>query len=395
MTNSLITRLTGLLLVAGLFYSCAGTEPNVDELIAANNYQQAISEIDARLSEDPSQPSLYIQRGEINAMLAQETDPELRTEFYNNTTDDFGKAIEYNASDSQIAEIDSLRQQYWKDEHNAGLRISENEDLDERFHRATIHFQNALILRDDAISSYKNLAVSQFNTGQLDEAISTLRTALNVSDEPPQELLENLGYLYLEKGDPEQAAYYYELANKDIEENPNLAFGLINAYIANDNREKAVDLLQPLVENNPDNANLRNVYGTQLYEITSGIMYDLKQAYANSDTMLVEQIRVEAEGMGEQAEEQLVEAFRRDTSNTEYLESLAVFYNNLSAQYLDIIPEAFPNHKQPLHEKAFTLVEFAVEYYEKLVEADPNNQDYNNKLNVLNTLQQRETASAD
>lgn len=395
MTISNFTRLTGLLLVAGFFISCSTSQVNIDELLANNKYQEAITEIDNRLAENPEQPSLYIQKATINADLAHQADPELRAEFYENTAGNFELAVEYGADASQVSVIDSLRQQYWKKEHNAGLRISENEDISERYQRAAIHFQNALILREDAVSSYKNLSIAQFNVGDLDDAIQTLETALNYTDEDPVEIYENLGYLYLEKGDPEQAASYYEQANTNMQEDMNLAFGLINAYISEGNSEQAADMLENLVAEYPNNANLRNVYGTQLYQITSGILQDLKQAYSSNDTMLVEQIKFEAEGMGDEAETQLIEAFKRDTSNTEYLESLAVFYNNLSAQYLSLLPVAFENDRASLESKAYTLINFAIDYYEKLVVIDPNNEEYTSKLSVLKTLKTRKTASAD
>ena len=395
-TISHLTRLTGLLLVAGFFYSCGSSQVNIDQLLAEEQFEQAITEIDNRLAENPSQPSLYIQRAEINAALAKNSDPEIRADFYTNVANDFTSAIEYGASGNQLSQIDSLRQQYWKFEHNAGLQVSDNESLENRYQRAKIHFQNAIIIRYDAVSSYKNLAIAEFNLGEIDSAIQSLENALQYADEDAStEIFENLGYLHLEKGEPEKAASYYEQADITFEENRNLAFGLINAYISNGDHEKAADILDTLVEKYPNNANLRNVYGTQLYEITSGIMEDLEQAYAANDTVLVEQILFEAEGMGDEAESQLIEAYRRDTTNTEYLESLAVFYNNLSAQYLSIIPQAFEEDREELNAKADTLINFAIDYYSKLEDIDPNNEDYDSKLKVLESLQERRNNTTD
>ncbi|MCH2450659.1 MAG: tetratricopeptide repeat protein [Gracilimonas sp.] len=394
MTIPNFTRLTGLLLVAGFFYSCGTSQVNIDELLANNNYQQAMEEIDSRLSEDPNQPQLYIQRAQISAALAKDTEPELRTEFYTNISNDFESAIEYGANQEQGATIDSLRQQYWKDEHNAGLQDFDNSSISNRYTQAEIHFQNALILRSDAISSYRNLSVTQFNLGNIDDAINSLETALSYAENPSAELYENLGYLYLEIGNPSEAAHYYELANTDVSEDLNLAFGLVNAYISNGDSESAVDILEPLVEENPNNADLRNVYGTQLYEVNSEILEDLEAAYDNNNSILAEQIMLEAEGMGESAEEQLIEAFKRDTSNIEYLESLAVFYNNLSAQYLSLQNVAFDEDKEVIRNKAFTLIDFAIDYYERLINIDPNNEEYTNRLDVLNQLKKRQTSSS-
>lgn len=393
MTILNLTRLTGLLLVAGFFYSCGTSQANIDELLASENYQQALQEIDARLAEDPDQPELYIQRAQINATLAQETEPELRAELYSKTADDFDSAIEYEAEQDQIATIDSLRQQYWKNEHNAGLQVSDNSDISDRYQRAVIYFQNALILNKQSTSTYRNLSVAQFNLGNINDAISSLETALSYTEEPPADLYENLGYLHLEIGNPTEAARYYELANKTISDDLNLAFGLVNAYISDGDSESAIKILETLVQENPNNADLRNVYGTQLYEITSEILEDLKDAYNNNDTTLAAQIMFEAEGMGESAEEQLIEAFKRDTSNVEYLESLAVFYNNLSAQYLSLQDVAFDDDIESIRTKAFTLINFAINYYERLVEFDSNNQEYNNRLHVLKQLKERQNSS--
>lgn len=354
--------------------------------MADNNYDQALTEINNRISENPRQPGLYIKRAEITAMMAQEASPSIRKDHYNQIVADFETSAEMGASNSQLATIDSLRQQYWKTEHNSGLRIFENNEASNIYKTAKNHFLNALIIRPDAVSSYKNLAVAEFNLGNLDAAINSLETALNYTNDPSPELYENLGYLYLEKGDAATAADYYELANTNLNEDINLAYGLVNAYISNSNHEAAVSLLKTLVDEYPDNANLRNVYGTQLYEITSDIMDDLKEAYQANNSTLADQIKVEAVGMGEEAETQLIEAFKRDTSNTEYLESLAVFYNNLAGNYLSIEKVAFEDDKPELRNRARNLIDFAIDYYGRLSKMNPNNQGYQNKLTTLNKL---------
>lgn len=388
MNISHFTRLTGLLLVAGFFFSCSSSKVSVDDLIANNNYQQAVQEIDKQLQENPNQPALLIQKGELNAIRAGQTDPEVRTELYSNADDDFEKAVEAGATNAQQAVIDSLRQQYWKDEHNAGVRISDNEEIDHRYQRAAIHFQNALILQKNAICSYKNLSIAQFNLGNLDEATHTLEQALQYVTDAPADIFENLGYLYLEKGEAQKAAHFYEQANKNITDDTNLAFGLINAYIANKNSEKAAKLLEDIIQKYPNNANFRNVYGTQLYQIASQKMDDLKTAYTNNNSARVQQILAEAKEAGEEAETQLVEAFKKDSSNTDYLESLAVFYNNLSSKYLALLPVAFTDNVIDHEEKAYRLIDSAITYYKKLTDINPNNEEYNAKLKTLRTLKE-------
>lgn len=388
MNYSLITRLTGLLLVAGFFYSCASSRVNVDDLVENGNYEQALTEIEMRLEDDPAQPELYIQKGQILATQAQSSAVMERAGLYEEMVQSFDQAASYEATETQLATVDSLKQEYWEVEHEAGLEAFEDQRLSERYRVAIAHFRNAISIKDNEMQSYRNLAIAQYKSGDVDGAIDNLNKAKGLSDDIPTEIFEYLGFLYLEKGNTEQAIYYYNLANESVDDNLNLAFGLTNAYIADGQHEKAVDVLEGLVEKYPQNANIRNVYGTQLYEITAGIMDDLKTAYMDNDTTLVEQIRFEAEGMGDEAEDQLISAYKRDTLKTDYIESLAVFYNNMAGQYLSVNESAFQQDKGAYLGKALTLIDFAIEYYEKLTRMDPQNQTYQSKLSVLRNLKE-------
>lgn len=388
MKYSLITRLTGLLLVAGFFTSCVSSRVNLDELVENGNYEQALNEIEMRLEDDPAQPDLYIQKGQILATQAQSSSVMQRAGLYEETVQSFDQAASYEASETQLSTIDSLKQEYWEVEHEAGLEAFEDQELNNRYRVAIAHFRNAISIKDNEMQSYRNLAIAQYKSGDVDGAIDNLNKAKGLSDDIPTEIFEYLGFLYLEKGNTEQAIYYYSLANESVEDNLNLAFGLTNAYIADGQHEKAVDILEDLVEQYPQNADIRNVYGTQLYEITAGIMDDLKTAYMDNDSALTEQIRFEAEGMGDEAEDQLISAYKRDTLKTDYIESLAVFYNNMAGQYLSVQESAFQQDKTKYLTKALTLIDFAIEYYEKLTTMDPQNQNYQSKLSVLRNLKE-------
>ena len=387
------TRLTGLILLAGFFYSCATTSANVNELIRNQEYTIALNALDEQMTQDPEDPELYLQRAEVATLLAQQLQPEERLDLYSQAIEDIQSASEYGASDSQLESSDSLLQQTWKEEHNAGLQASEEENQNS-LDLAVTHFQNAITLRPDAVSSYQNLAVVLFDQGNVDAAIQSLMDALNEIENPPVSIYENLGYLYLEKGNPAESVHYYELANKNVEEDLNLTFGLVNAYIAEGNSVQASELLEPLIRQNPADPDLRNVYGTQLYNITANILEDLKSAYEDQDSAFVEQLRLEAEGMGEEAENQLQEAFKRDTTHAGYIESLAVFYNNLAGQYFTVADVAFEAHQQQLQQKALTLVDFAIDYYSRLESIEPSNNEFKNKLNSLRRLKENRSVDS-
>lgn len=391
MKYSYLTRLTGLLL-AGLLFSCTPSKVNIDELIASSNYTEALNELDLRIQQQPQNPSLYLQRAEVSLQVAAHLPPGERYGLYTQSVEDLNTAGGNGAREYELVQVDSLMNSAWTKEHNAGLAVSETIDADE-LNLAAQHFANAIILRPDALNSYQNLAVVQFNLGEVDAAISTLMSALNFLENPPVSIYENLGYLYLEKGNPEQSIHYYELANKNVEEDINLAFGLVNAYIAKGNTAEATTLLEQLTQKNPENANLRNVYGTQLYNVTASILDDLANAYEMGDSLLADQLELEAEGVGEEAEMQLQEAFKRDTLHSDYIESLAVFYNNLAGKYLTVSEAAFASHKNKYEQKALKLIDFAIDYYTRLESIKPNDEAIKNQLSSLKNLKQNRTES--
>ncbi len=393
MNNFHYTRLAGLVLAIGFFFACSSSKPSIDSLIAENQYEMALTQIEEQLAEDPNQPGLLINKGKINTLIAEPLDPRERGEFYTEAIASFEQAAEVGMDSTQQTEVEAIKTKLWSEEHNAGTAEFNNQEESNDFSLAQAHFSNAIILKPMEASSHLSLATAQFSTGDVQEAISTLNIAKNTLNEVPPKLYENLGFLYLQHGEPDQSVFYYELANKDVIQSKNIAFGLVNAYISSSNNEKAVDLLNDLVENYPNDAALRNVYGTQLYEITGSIMSDLARAYQNNDTVLVSQIRFEAEGVGEQAEQELIQAYSRDTLNTNYVESLAVFYNNLTGKYLGVHEVAFESDKEALHTKAEILLNFAIEYYEKLTGISPRNETAESTLEGLKALKESRFSS--
>ncbi|GAB5409708.1 MAG: hypothetical protein BalsKO_20730 [Balneolaceae bacterium] len=381
------------MLAFGFFFACTSSKPSIDSLISSNQYDIALTQIEEQLSENPDQPDLLIKKGEINTLLASNLDVRERTPFYSETVSAFEQALTIGVDSVQLERVHSITDQFWSQEHNTGTAAYNTEESSTSNSIAQAHFRNAITIKPEEASSYLSLGTAQFSSGEIDEAISTLNTAKNTLPEVPYKIYENLGFLYLQNGEPDQSIFYYELANKDIIESKNIAFGLVNAYISTSSTEKAVKLLDGLVGSYPNDATIRNVYGTQLYLVTETIMDDLANAYMDNDTALVSQIRFEAEGVGEQAEKELIQAYSRDTTNTDYIESLGVFYNNLTGKYLSVYEVAFESDKPMLQIKAKTLLNFAIEYYEKLFLLTPGNPELEATLDSLNSLKQSRFSS--
>ncbi|MEP0009375.1 MAG: hypothetical protein ABJF72_09285, partial [Balneola sp.] len=98
-------------------------------------------------------------------------------------------------------------------------------------------------------------------------------------------------------------------------------------------------------------------------------------------------LSVEIEGVSENAENELIKAYQMDSSNLEFVESLAVFYNNMSGNYFSIYQVAFQGDKDTIEAKALSLTDFAITYYEKLQELNPNSS-YSEKIENLKKLKE-------
>lgn len=380
------TRYASLVLAFGFFFACSSSKPSIDSLISNREYENALNQLEEQLQLDANQPDLLIKKGEIHTLIAAERNPIERSVFYEEAINAFNDAKNIGLDSTQASLINSITIKNWSKEHNAGTILYQSEKQDSVISIVKSHFNNAIIISPKRANSYTSLATAYYSSGDISEAINTLNIAKNVLDEVSPKLYENLGFLYLQHGEPEQSVFYYELANTDIIKSKNIAFGLVNAYISTSKNEEAVSLLSNLVDSYPNDATIRNVYGTQLYLIVDGIMSDLNNAYLEADTSLAKQILFEAEGVGEQAEEELIQAFSRDTTNSEFIESLAVFYNNLTGNYLSVYENAFDIDKEKIETKASTLLNFALDYYDKLLELNPNDTSIQSTITSLNKL---------
>lgn len=386
MKNSLITRYTSFVLVFGFFVSCSSSKFSVDNLIEQGNYQEAIAEISIEVSKNPSS-LLYFQKGKLHGLTAQKDTVIERQSSYQEMINAFDSALVYQtdlASNSIEVEIDSLISYYWNLEHKTGLKEYEG-NTDRLLRTAISHFNNAIVIDSEKVESYKSLSIALYNDNDIDGAINTLKKAESINDTDP-EVSENLGFLYLEIGNPEESILYYQKANQDPLKNKNIAFGLVNAYISQSRTSEVISFLDQLVEEYPKEAKLHNVYGTQLYIQVSELFSNLNASYASSDSSTAQTLRIEIEGLSQNAEEQLVEAYKIDNSSIEFTESLAVFYNNMSGNYFSTYESAFDSDKEDIRTKALSLTDFAIDYYEKLVELNSENDSYSTKIDNLNKL---------
>lgn len=379
------TRVACIMLALGFFYSCSSGKIGFDSLINSGEYQEALTQIDKELEKNPNDLNLYYYKALVQAKIAENLNVTERDSIYIAFSETIEKSSGISEPPAVSIRLDSLRTEQWAFEHQNGLLLYENEE--ENYTDAVAHFKNALAIRTDKIETYKSLAVAQYKMGHIDDAISTLDNAKNIA-ELDLEIYENLGFLYLEQGNATQSVFYYNLAGQEILNNKNIAFGLVNAYIANNETEDALKLLEDLSQAYSNDPKIHNVYGTLLFRQVSPLFLDLKNAYTSMDSLTVSNLHVEIEGLAEKAEHQLQKAYTINELNKENTESLAVFYNNMSGGYFSVLDSSFESDRNSVEEKAIRLVGFAIDYYEKLIQMHPQNDLFKEKVQNLTTLKE-------
>lgn len=387
MTNSqftFTTRIAFFMLAIGFFYSCSSPKPTISDLVSQKDYSLALSELESQINRNPNDASLYYLKGQIHGYSAEEKEASARVDDYTMMQVTFDSVMVKDQSYEYASKVDSVKNRYWEIEYQEGLNLFEVNNIEE----SKLHFLNATIIKPNEVKSHRSLASAEYSLGNINSSINALLRALDSVENIDLSLYENLGFLYLETGNAEQSIFYYEAAREINSNNKNVNYGLVNAYISSGIQEETISLLDELIAVYSTDPLLNNIYGTELYKRTPSLLYDLKIAYSTKDTSLVNEVRSEWESLAEYAEEQLLLAYQKDTTSVDFIESLAVFYNNMVGNYLSLYDSSFDEDKAEIKERANTLIDFAIEYYIKLKSLSPEDSSINQKIQTLNSLKE-------
>ena len=380
----LLTR-WAVLVALGFFLGCSNTLKTVESLVQEQAYFQALKELEEGLEKRPVNEQLWLEQGRIHLIYSETDEPIQRTYHYKTAYFSFEEAQRLGVDSTQNAEIDNLLQRYWTQEHNAGIRALESGEYDDRLRDASSHLRNAVELKPNEISSYIALSNSYYSAAKIKLAFKTLRDAEENLDTPNAQIYEKLGFLSLEQGDIEESITFYQ-RSLEIADNKNAAFGLVNAYILSGESLMAVELLSSLLERYPNDTEINHVYGVQLNIVLDGYLTQLHQAYKDDNSKEIERLREAIDLMMEGAEGQLTHAYQNDISNTAFVESLAIFYNNLTSKYLEMLEVAYTEHVDPMSDSAAEYLDKAITYYMRMQQLRPNDPEYSQKAENLGEL---------
>ena len=374
-----------VLVALGFFLGCSNTLKTVESLVQEQAYFQALKELEEGLEKRPENEQLWLEQGRIHLIYSETDEPIQRTYHYKTAYFSFEEAQRLGVDSTQNAEIDNLLQRYWTQEHNAGIRALESGEYEDRLRDASSHLRNAVELKPNEISSYIALSNSYYSAAKIKLAFKTLRDSEENLDTPNAQIYEKLGFLSLEQGDIEESITFYQ-RSIEIADNKNAAFGLVNAYILSGESLIAVELLSSLLERYPNDTEINHVYGVQLNIVLDGYLTQLHQGYKDDNSKEIERLREAIDLMMEGAEGQLTHAYQNDISNTAFVESLAIFYNNLTSKYLEMLEVAYTEHVDPMSDSAAEYLDKAITYYMRMQQLRPNDPEYSQKAENLGEL---------
>lgn len=347
-----IARMTSLVLAFGFFFGCSAFENLTGSGESAeegpdSGLRTDLESVNRSLEEGEATPRLYFRKGKILRQMAAEAEsPAARTPLYREMRSALtsGRELAGPGGGETTEEIRELLQVSWSNEHNSGLRYigtgAPGDSLENaNYGRAVDHFRNAIVILPDSLVTYRIKAETHYRNDRPERAISTLEDAREAAGELPAPMVEQLGFLYFERGAYERAIDAYEQGRPRENGHPELARGLANAYMQAGRHGEALELLNWLRERDPENRNYSLAAAAERYFAGRSLLEGTGSApEARADSALFRQ----ADDHFRQAEALYEELTEEEPENEELRRQIADFYQNVASLYRQRLPGGEP-----------------------------------------------------
>lgn len=410
---TIMKRLKPLLIIfalSGLFWACETTDPFVDEVefyILSGEFDEALNVVNEAIEEDENNYMAHFYKGNVLAAQAEGIeDPRDRKELYTEAKASFVTAKEImDGLEERPVEYDELLDSevyYWAEEFNTGVEILNDDSTfqatpDPNF-TVIAHLENAAVMQPDSALSYQVMSSAYFNEDDIDNAVSTYETAMNLLSEPEIEDYEYMISVLLVQENYEKAIDYAEQGREDYPDESVFVQLLADAYLQAGRQDEAIALVERLIAEEPDNPQYRRVLGTQIYQTVSAIsdevsaLYDeafeLRRSLGTLSGSELEDAESELEGLQEQITEleteidELTEISIREMKQVVEMEPdsesanfiLGIIYQNRAASLFERRNNSDDNAEvEDLDQRARENLQEALVYYERAAEIDPDN----------------------
>ncbi len=376
--NYRIPRMLSLVLAFGIFFalSCS-TLQDTESANSSNDeapLQEQLSDINREISENPDDIDLQTEKAQLLYRYSQTfSNPQNRYPIYLNLRD---IANSYSSSSQISGSLDEILFEAWHTEQQNGISLLQKDQenrSDEEVSRITSHFENAITLIPDSLQAYNLLATTQYQHGNVDEAIQVLEQAEQQKDSYNPAIAEKLAYLYLESGDLVEAERRYRAL---VESNPDKLLyrhGLINVLILSNKHEETIEMLEELSEEYPTRYSYQESLATELY-----YLFESKtDSYVsgNSNNELSDEDREELTSLLSSVHSIFETIQKSLPTSEENLYRMASFYKKASERLSKL-----PDEDGELEELENDFIEYSLPLWERLAEINSENLGYINNL---------------
>lgn len=185
-----------LFLAAGIVLGCQGSALTGAKLYLKQGEQERAKEqLMLALDTEPDHPEVHFLLGRV---YGEERE-------YASMAESFDRSLEL--SEEFRPQIEELRRRYWTGLYNEGVERATAEPPD--FTAAVESFRAAATVDPEHLDAWRNLAISNFNLGDLDGAVQAYEFVAARAPEDSSSF-HHLGMLYLEKGDHTSAERTFE-----------------------------------------------------------------------------------------------------------------------------------------------------------------------------------------
>lgn len=414
--KSSLTKLTFVLLTVGFLASCGG-DPNIESAklnLNRSDYGKVLESANAALETNPDNPLGHYYKGIALSELARAGSVEARESGYAEARIAFDRSLELftaaGQSTNESQYIPLRTTQLWADEYNAAVNLvvpDEGEPTEAHLSRAILHLKSANAIEPDSVQSMDVVSEVYYMKGDITNAITSLEMAIEKTSSPESYRWLRLTYFYTITEQHEKSLETLNKALAVFPEDIEVTQELANAYLAMGETEKALEVVRQLIAADPQNAQYRLVFGTQIYQYVLDLGDELRRANdtimentrqlrleerkARPDASVVNQLKTniadaealvanltaDADYYTQQAEDELQVAAELEDDNPIIFNTLGIIYQNRAANLFDRrnATEDLALADR-LDSQAREMLRKCLPYYERAADLDSENTDY-------------------
>lgn len=364
--------------------------------INSQNYDAAIIAADSAIAAEPTNGQAnYYKAYALSRLAADEPVISDRKPLLEDMLENLTVAREKFAAMEEppfeSEQITDLQLESWSREHNSAIGYATDDSVmasvQEPLKIAIAHLTNAVTINPDSALSHDVLAQIYHMDGNYVQASASLENAIAIKGNGTAADYDRLSSYYFMVDDYTSAL---TAVDKGLALYPDSVFLVqkkADALFQTGDTDGALEVVQQLIESDPNNPQYHLVVGTQIYQRVQTLsdefqdnnnaIYDLEQNDGSETEIEAlqarnEEITSESESLTNKAESSLLTAAEIDDSNPVTFNTLGILYQNKAAVLFEQRNMTRDNDEaERLDALARAEAEKAMQNYERAAELDP------------------------